>query len=323
MKKAFMSIIALMTAVTMSAIDDNTVLVTYNGASATVEIASNIKNYVTATTNGAHVSIVQGTDIGDRTGEIYYTLAGSSTDGAFYMEGSYKASLILEGLTLTNPSGPAINIQNGKRINVSIKNGTDNTLTDGANGDWKGCYVCKGHTEFKGKGTLTVNGNTAHGIWGNEYVEVKNCTINIPNAVKDGINCNQYFLMESGSVTITRPGDDGIQVSYKSKTTDDPEDTGCFTQTDGILSITGHGGVCIKVDNTITYSGGTQNFNTSDVIEHAATGISSILQEEGLGIDDAEAIYDLGGRKHSKETSLPKGVYILKKGKQVTKVQVQ
>ena len=33
------------------------------------------------------------------------------------------------GLTLTNPSGAAINVQNGKRIDISVKKDTKNTLT--------------------------------------------------------------------------------------------------------------------------------------------------------------------------------------------------
>ena len=43
-------------------------------------------------------------------------------------------------LTLTNPSGPAINLQNGKRCEVTAKKGTSSTLTDGANDDYNGCY---------------------------------------------------------------------------------------------------------------------------------------------------------------------------------------
>ena len=177
------------------AVADNSVEITFDGTSATVTIADNIKSYITNNSSGSHVKLVQSDQVNETVGEILYYLSGTSADGEFYLEGSYKASLILNALTLTNPSGPAINIQNGKRINVSVKNETENTLTDGANGDWKGCFVCKGHTEFKGKGKLTVNGKSANGIWSKEYVEIKNCTINIPSAVKDGLNCNQYFLM--------------------------------------------------------------------------------------------------------------------------------
>ena len=173
--------------------------------------------------------------------------------------------------------------------------------------------MCKGHTEFKGKGTLNVNGKTAHGIWSKEYVEIKNCTINVESALKDAINCNQYFLMESGTVNITSPGDDGIQVSLKDEkstgatTGHEDEDSGNFYMTGGTLKITGHGGVCIKADGTISYSGGSQDFNTSDVIENAATGISRVItvnNEEG-------AVYDLSGRRLP-QGSQARGIVIVK-----------
>lgn len=299
------------------AVADNTVEITFDGTSATVAIADNIKSYITNNSSGSHVKLVQSDAVDANVGEILYYLSGTSADGEFYLEGSYKASLILNALTLTNPSGPAINVQNGKRINVSVKNETENTLTDGTGGDWKGCFVCKGHTEFKGKGTLTVNGKTANGIWSKEYVEMKNCTIIIPSAVKDALNCNQYFLMESGTLKITSPGDDGIQVSYKDDIPTEAEDTGTFTQKDGTISITSPANYCVKADAAISFNGGTQDFDTANILPNAATtGISGVKAE---GIDEAEGIYDLNGRSLP-ESSQRKGIYIIKRQGKTTKV---
>ena len=261
-------------------VEDNTVSVSYNGSTASVVVAGNVARYLTVSVSGAHVSIVQADDLAD---EITYTLSGTSTDGEFYMDGSLKASLALAGLTLTNPSGPAINIQNGKRIDVSVKSGTENTLRDGSGGDWKGCFRSKGHTEFKGKGTLNVYGNTAHAIWSKEYVEMKNCTINVLKAVGDGLNCNQYFLMESGTLNISGVGDDGIQVSYETdddgNRETDEENTGALTVTGGTLTVTtsavgskglkAEGAVVINENNattliTVKNSGGVDTSDSSD-----------------------------------------------------------
>ncbi len=246
-------------AVDATEVEDNTVSVSYDGTSARVLVAGNIAQYVEATVSGAHVSIVQSADVNDEVGEISYSLAGTSTDGEFYMEGSYKATLDLRGLTLTNPSGAAINIQNGKRINVSAKLGTVNTITDGTGGTQKGAFVCKGHTEFKGKGELNVYGRTAHAVWSKEYVEVKNLTLNILSAVGDGINCNQYFLMESGTLTIKGVGDDGIQVSYKDEEAErEDDDSSEATILGGTLTITttANGAKAIKAESDITMMGG-------------------------------------------------------------------
>ncbi len=247
-------------------VDDNTVTVTYEGTSASVTVAGNIAQYVTPTVSNAHVSIAQNENVSDDTcGEITYTLSGTSTDGEFTMTGSYKATVELNGLTLTNTLGAPLNIQNGKRIDLSVKKGTTNTLTDATDGDWKGCIVCKGHLEMKGKGTLNVYGNTAHGIYAKEYIEMKNCTVNILSAIKDGINCNQYFLMESGSLTISGIGDDGIQVSYKDDTDREAEDTGSITIAGGTvdITVTGTASKGLKAEGDVTISGGTVNITTS------------------------------------------------------------
>ena len=315
MRRLQITIFALLISVgSAMAIDNNTVEITYNGENAVVNVADNISGYVSVEVDRSFVKVIQAETVTESApGEIYYILSGSSDNGSFYLSGSYKCSVTLNGLTLTNPSGPAIDIQNGKRVNLRLENETTNSLTDGAGGDWKGCFVCKGHTEFKGKGTLTVNGKTAHGIWSKEYIEIKNCTINVESALKDGINCNQYFLMESGTVNIIGPGDDGVQVSLKDETPTgettghEDEDSGNFYMTGGTLKITGHGGVCIKADGSISYTGGTQDFNTSDIIENAATGIRSALKAQG----DEKSLYDLSGRR-LQESSQQKGIIIVK-----------
>ena len=87
-------------------------------------LASNISSYITNQSSSSHVKLVQSADFqGNSTGEITYILSGTSTNGEFYLEGAYKCTVELQGLTLTNPSGPALNIQNGKRVKVAFKSG--------------------------------------------------------------------------------------------------------------------------------------------------------------------------------------------------------
>ncbi len=249
-----------------SEVTDNNVSVVYDGTTAMVTVAGNVAKYVDASVTGAHVSIEQSSDVSDDTcGEITYTLSGSSTDGAFAMSGSYKASIELNGLTLTNPSGAALDIQNGKRIDLSVKKGTENTLTDASSGSQKGCIVCKGHLEMKGKGVLNVYGNTAHAIYAKEYVEMKNCTVNVLAAVKDGINCNQYFLLESGELNVSGVADDGVQVSYKDDTDREAEDTGSLTITGGTvnISVIGTATKGLKAEGDLLVSDGTITISTS------------------------------------------------------------
>ena len=252
-------------------VTDNSVTVLYSGSSATVNVAGNIARYIAPTVSGAHVSIVQSNTDEDNAGEITYTLSGTSTDGEFYMEGAYKATVALNGLTLTNPSGAAIDIQDGKRVNISIKKDTENTLTDCANGSQKACLVVKGHAEFKGQGTLNIYGRTAHGIKTGDYTEMKNCTINVLSAVTDGIHANEYFLMESGTLSISGVGDDGIQAELDGTTstgelTDhEDEDSGNIYILGGTLNVTATGSATkgIKSSGDMRVEGGTITVTTT------------------------------------------------------------
>lgn len=247
-------------------IDNNVVTVSYSGATAHVDIAGNIAKYVDATVDGAQVTITQSAEVAENTcGEITYRLSGESSNGSFNLEGFYKSSIELLGLNLTNTSGAALNIQNGKRISLSVKSGTTNTLSDGASGSQKGCIVCKGHLELKGKGELTIAGNTSHAIYAKEYVEMKNCTVNITAAVKDGINCNQYFLMNSGTLNISGVGDDGLQVSFKDDTDRTADDTGSITINNGTINIntTADAAKGMKCEGNITINNGTITITTT------------------------------------------------------------
>ena len=193
-------------------VEDNRVSVVYDEASAKVVVAGNVAKYLTVSVSGAHVDIAQSEDLDQ---EITYTLSGSSDDGECYISGSYKATVELNGLTLTNKtpvkSGAAVHIQNSKRIKVKVMDGTTNTLVDCASGSQKGAFYVKGHPEFSKSGVLNVVGNLKHAIKSGEYIELKEATLNVTSAQGDGINCAQYFLMKSGNVNINNVTDDGIQ----------------------------------------------------------------------------------------------------------------
>lgn len=254
-----------------SPVTDNMVYVDYNGTTAEVRVAGNIAQYIDVNANGAHVAIIQSSDFpGDDLGEITYVLSGTSTNGSFWMNGSYKMTLELDGVSLTNPDSAAINIRDGKRIGVTLVDGTTNSLVDGANGSQKGCFAIKGHTEFTGGGTLNITGNTKNAFWGKEYVEFKKKltgSINILGAVGDGFNINQYVKINGGNINITGVGDDGFQLSLATdddgNVETDAENTGIFTMNGGTVNITttAAGAKGIKADVDYVMTGGTLTVN--------------------------------------------------------------
>lgn len=253
---------------------DSAVNVVYNGNSAAITVAGNIARYVTIAQSGAHVSIAQSNDLAT---EIIYNLSGTSTDGEFYTSGAYKATLELNGLTLTNTtpvySGAAVHVQNSKRIKVKVITGTTSTLRDASTGSQKGALYIKGHAEFAQKGTLNVYGNLKHGIKAGEYITVKNATINVLSSVGDGINCEQFFLMQSGAITLSGIGDDGLQCDIEDTTTGstgqttdhEGEDSGNIYISGGSITVSVSTAAAkgLKAEGDAYITGGTINATTT------------------------------------------------------------
>ena len=326
MNKLFYTLAALLFSTAASAADI-IVKVEYNGNSAVVTIPAAASGYV-QNLNGesSHVQLLQTSTTAKNPGEIIYSLSGESENGEFYLTGEYKATLQLNGLTLTNPDSTAVHIKNGKRIKVSMATNTVNTLKDGvADTTSKGCFHCKGHTEFVGKGTLNVSSSYAHAIYSKEYVTVKNCTINVTGAKKDGIHCQEYCLIASGEVNIKDVEDDGIQVGLKDSVetgqtlNHEDENSGNFYISGGTLSISDIGGYCIKAYGSITFSGGTRNFDTNNIKDHDTSAINNVkVSRQGQ-----DAVYDLGGRRMPHDAMLPRGIYIVKEGDKTRKIVVK
>lgn len=234
--------------------------IVYNGENATVTIPSTITD-VDATTNGSDVEITSGSTAA----EYVYELSGESADGSLIINGNYKLTLRLNGLTLHNSRGAAIDIECGKRIAVELAEGTTNTLSDSSSGQQKAAFYISGHPEFEGSGTLNVTGNTKHAICSKEYLQIKKSTgvINILGAASDGIHCGKgkvsnehnYFEMRGGIVNISDIGSDGI----------DSDDFGVVRIKGGAINLTmdNDDGTGIKADSILTVSGGVINIQVN------------------------------------------------------------
>lgn len=255
----------------------------YNGTSATVNVGKNVKG-VTYTINGTDIVITSSTT----TDEYLYTVSGTSTDGSLIINGSYKLTVELAGLELTNPNGPAIDIECGKRIGVILKEGTVNTLADGKGGTHKGAFYTEGHPEFEGGGTLNVTGNTKHAICAKEYLQFKKSTgtINILSAVSDGIHCgkgkqnddNSHFQINGGVINVNNAGSDCI----------DADDYGCMIIKGGTLNlnVSASDGTGLKCDSIIRMTGGDININvTGPLSEGIRTNYAAYFDGGNVGIN--------------------------------------
>lgn len=273
----------------------------FDGASATVNVGVGVKG-VTYKIQGANVTLTSTT-----TSEEYlYSVSGTSTNGSLVINGEYKLSVELAGLTLTNPNGPAIDVECGKRIGVILKEGTVNTLADGKGGTHKGAFYTEGHPEFEGGGTLNVTGNTKHAICAKEYLQFKKSTgaVNILGAVSDGIHCgkgkknddNSHFQINGGVITVNNAGSDCI----------DADDYGCMIIKGGVLNlnVTASDGTGLKCDSVIYMTGGDVNIHVNGPLsEGIRTNYAAYFDGGNISMDvKADGTKGIRAKRCSKTT---------------------
>jgi hypothetical protein len=250
------------------------VTVTYGSAGATVTGCSAVADVMDVSVNGNQVAI---TYTGSE--NVAYKLSGTASNGFFKLYSSKKQALWLSGLSLTNPSGAAINNQSGKRTFVYV-DGT-NTLADGSSAaystsgdeDMKGVFFSEGQLIFSGSGSLKVTANNSvsksgivsddyvrmmdgpmvtvsagskagHGVKANEYVQLSGGTLSITTsaAMKKGITSDDYVLVEGGLTTIKVTGGtayDSDDAEYKGSAGIKADNY--FGMTGGTVTITNSG----------------------------------------------------------------------------------
>jgi hypothetical protein len=239
--------------------------VVWSESGATVTIPASLKSMVSASTNGGHVTIVSTAT----NKEILYTLSGSSSNGSFTLNGNYKLTMHLDGVSLTSgTSVPPINVLCGKRIEVKMKKGTVNTFVDSPLNTSKGAFYVKGHLEVKGKGALNVTGKSSHAMKIGEYCQFKSSTgdVNILGAVSDGIHCgdgsaltadyeDNRLIVNGGNITVSNCQKDCI----------DCDDYGTAIINGGTinLNVSQTDGTGLKADSIVYMNGGTLNLNVT------------------------------------------------------------
>ena len=176
------------------------------------------------TKNGAHLTI------NSTSSKVRYVISGKCSNGSLKIYSEKKFQIMLSGLDLTNPNGPAINIQTGKTIYITLNDGTTNSVcdgvtynapavgTDGTEEDQKGTIFSEGQLVFNGfkdgSGILNVTSLGGHGICSDDYIRIRSGNINIVKAAKDGFHTNDKFIIgrtSTASPTITvNATNDGI-----------------------------------------------------------------------------------------------------------------
>lgn len=259
---------------------EKSVNVIYDGATAQVVMSGDVAPYVTATIDGAHVTLTASADVMD---EYTYTLSGASTDGSLTLDGEFKCTVTLDGLSLESRRGAALDIQNGKRINVNV-NGA-NALADCATGLQKACFFMNGHAEFRGSGSLSLTGRKAHAYASDEYTSLRESftgSLNVLAAAGDGLHIDQYFEQKNGRVDIRGCAGDGIDCDTTKDATD--ELNGQILISGGSLSVDMGASADVKglkATDSITVTGGALT------IRGTGDGQKGIKTSSSLVVTDA------------------------------------
>ena len=246
---------------------------------------------------------------------IRYVLTGETSDGFFKLYSTKKQAIVLNGVSITNPDGAAINNQSKKRTFIVLNDGTTNSLTDGTNysdatddEDMKACFFSEGQLVFSGRGSLDVDANCKAGIRSDDYVRtLPGTNIYVDASSGNGIRGNDAVIVTGGviNVNITGTADKGISTDGEVRIdggrtsiltsggyeydSDDSDYTACAG---------------IKADSVININGGELN------IKSTGTGGKGLNCDAKININDGTIrIITTGKRqKDSKGSVSPKGI---------------
>ena len=266
-----------------------TVSVAFNGSSAAV--SNQAGSGVTYTQSGA-VLVFSNT-----AKQVAFTLTGATSAGSVKIYSDHAFKVALNGVDITSPSGPAINVQSKKLCYVVLPAGTVNALTDNTsyatqydatNGveDAKGVLFSEGQLIFSGTGSLSVNGVCAekHGICSDDYVRILDGDIRVSMTKKksDGVHVNERFRMDGGklAIALALKGDgidadddgsialNGGEISVSLATAESKGikcGTNTFTVAGGAISVTSSASACngLSANGTVTLDGGLVNVSMS------------------------------------------------------------
>lgn len=260
--------------------DDDSVVtaLVYSGSSVMATNASGgvVSNPSNLTISGANVTITASSEI---------SVSGESTSGQLAVnvdktaEPEGKVVLNLEGLTLSNSSAAPIYVEAiGDEVQISAKNGTTNTISDGTShtdtyvdsdgntNTVNGAIFSRDDLKLKGKGTLIVNGNTEDGIVCKNDLKIWNGNITV-NAADDGIRGNDSVRIgdpdatDYSSLSVTVNTNNGSSGGDGIKTNSDEDGKGYVTINGGTVNIDSYADG-IQAEQTFTMNGGELNITT-------------------------------------------------------------
>ncbi len=201
-----------------------------------------------------------------------YTFTGTSDQICILVDTEDDVKIVLNGVEMTNASGPVIYGKNSNSIYIETAEGTTNVLSDGSDYDTdddgkaigKATIFSKDDLIFLGSGSIEVTGNFKHGICSNDAIYFEGGTYDITASAKDGVHANDLITVDDGTFTIDAASDD-------------MESEGDFVMNGG--SITGSSDdEGLESKNIMTINGGTIDLS---IVDDGLNATSQIIINDG------------------------------------------
>lgn len=222
-------------------------------------------------------------DLSDGTATITeagtYVASGDLTEGQIIINAPEDAlvRLVLNGASIHNSTGAAINCQQADKLVVILADGTANTLSDGdtytfpdGTDEPSATLFSKADLTINGSGSLTVSAAYNNGIGTKDDLIIVSGDITV-DAANHAIRGRDSVTVLDGALTLTAGGD-GIQANN-----DTAEDKGWVELYGGTYAITcAHDGV--QAETTLTVYGGE-----FDIVAGGGSANAPARAEEAMG----------------------------------------
>lgn len=200
-----------------------------------------------------------------------------------------KVQIVLDGASIRNEAGPALNIQQADKVFVTLAAGSQNTLADGASYELaegedepNAALYSKADLTINGTGALTVEGNYRHGVNSKDDLVVTGGTLTV-TAKEDGLRGKDCVKVADGSFAITAGGD-----GVKSNNDEDP--TRGFVSIDGGTFAVEAGDEGFQAATYLRLAGGDAQIKAADHalrsdVEAAMSGGTYVVEAGGKGMN--------------------------------------
>jgi hypothetical protein len=238
-------------------------------------VYNSYKNDVAIMLNEENVTVQNTSNNGT---EYNLVVSGTTENGSLKIYGNHRMGLYLNDVSISNSSGPAINIQNRQKISVHLLNGTRNYLADGtpyeivSGEDAKGTFFSEGQISFSGCGILEVVGNHSHAIAVDNDLEIESGKIiaKTTGIKSHGISVHSAIISNNANIKIETSGNgakgiksDGF-IAIRGGTTD-IKTSGKVHIDNSVQPPDTSSATGLKTDDDMEISGGTLKIQSSGI----------------------------------------------------------